>query len=1487
MGNSYEKRSSVSPEGSVMKVESEEALDSEGTSSDLNDEPAKPWSVLLQALNPKSSRSEPSPKRQKLDRRLSKSLDHTRSSSVNDNIPAQEDEVSSEEDDGNESDQVDATNDAFSHQFVDQDDDQLLESIQKIKENQWITEKAGGSAPWVSIYQRPSLTGENERRPNRKDLVATNVKLKSKLANAAEKLLNECDDMTSRLASSILNYEDVRLAARSLQNADLVRRLISLHVLNHIFRTRDKVLKNNAKQSRYENDENVEYRDQGFTRPKVLILLPTRQSCVKMVNAILGLCQPEQQENKKRFQDTYDRPEEQLTSDRPEDFQDLFGGNDDDMFRLGLKLTRKTVKFFSQFYSSDIILASPLGLRTALEGGDSKKQDYDFLSSIEVVVADQCEALLMQNWEHLEYVFEHLNLQPKEAHGCDFGRVRHWYLDGHAKYLRQTLLFSAFDFPALAQVSKSHMLNIAGKTRISRTYDGAIAEMQLSMKQTFYRFDYTDPVSEPDARFNYFTTAILPSLIKASSQKSPGPQGALIFIPSYADFVRLRNHLASASSAQHVSFGSISEYIPPKEVARARSHFLTGRHTLLLYTERAHHFRRYFIKGVKQVILYGLPENPVFYKEIVGDSLGASIEHMGSDARHANVQCLFSKLDILKLERAVGTKRYLSLLSEHEGLQLDKLALRDLCSLQSPYTENIWDKYFTDNSFRYQGLDKDWLQRSSEEEAPVPSHILLDQLYPEHWHSRPDKFGHECVNPKHEDGQITPMIRKNLKLIPKLEVPADMSKRFRFNHSTPPIQDRSNENPDKIWTRACDEVETADNQDQTDVIFRRYEREAMRTPKNDYQSQDAILGSLKNETDDLLPHENGFQYEPYEGRAIMHYGAEKVSLGLIIEDPMEERFLPPDSPRSPTETAIIDRAQMTNPQAAKANFGSLYSATGQSCPAFSESVNIPVLPPVSTPGLQRPISPATSVSRRSTLHLPSSTAGHKGAISNPAKASVQPSKTGAGSFPVLAPSKDSQLDLHPAFRATSVLPQAWSKVPIRSQSIASFKDEVAGHSHSFHSRNTSFPSELSGTYGNRPVRKDSLGAPTLPERVDGSEKDLRSHFTSSIESGRTDAGRTHARSGSWTSYLSPSTGHEHTPSVFLCDSTPSTVSFHRTSTSSYGDASPQHLDRKREEAVVKKQDNESITSFQSEHDHDISGHSASNEDPLSSCLSYYTAAGSASELSQPLPVSESARVTPTTSFGGPRNNSRVRHSSFFPKKGHHRSPASDFSRCKTLHDLPLGPSIDNSSHASLNGNAFETADTTMHDGAEYAHVYDAEEERYQFSNHFHGGDRIDAIASKEVFDQEDGTRKASGIRSIASIHKRLPSLPSFRKTSTLARADSDSNPSTSSSTSSARQPMQQLRRHLLVQQNLCSHIKLQSILGVPLEKTKALTTDKKHLFPSTVSSKKRQEKPASPVLGVVRKESQKFWEGGANLVERMKAGWRVRQEDWLDSDDGR
>ena len=649
-------------------TQAESSVSSSSDEEDVQTITVQPYSALLLSLNGKEQRSEPRPKR----RKISDDQEYTEIGVLDDEVelieePRDEDSGAELlESDMEDADQSREDRDSFAKHFGDPENDKELgQKIQAVKENNWSTSESMKIQKWLCTLRTPRVPGAN---PDPGSHTVSNLKeltLKNRLRGSSGQLMPSMDKLSGSVAFNLFNYYDILFPHRNLDNSEILRKLACLHAINHVFKTRDVVIKDNARLSREDAQEDVEYRDQGFTRPKILVILPTRNSCVKYVDTIISLCEPEQQENKKRFQETYATGEDP-SQDKPEDFRDLFSGNDDDMFRLGLKFTRKTIKFFAQFYNSDIIFASPLGLRIALGADDPKKQDHDFLSSIEIVIVDQADAMAMQNWEHVEYIFDHLNLQPKEAHGCDFSRVRTWYLDGNAKYFRQTILLSAFNFPSLNRLFTHHMLNVEGKVKYSHVEEGAMIDLNIPVKQTFSRFDFGTPIAEPDNRFKYFTTAIVPFLIKQSTLSTGEGAGLLIYLSTYADFVRVRNYLATSSETQAISFGSISEYTSIKDVARARSHFLSGRHAVLLYTERAHHFRRYRLKGVKRVIMYGLPENPIFYKEVVGGYLGANIGAGKLDARSASVRALFSPLDILKLERIVGTGRHLSML-KHKG----------------------------------------------------------------------------------------------------------------------------------------------------------------------------------------------------------------------------------------------------------------------------------------------------------------------------------------------------------------------------------------------------------------------------------------------------------------------------------------------------------------------------------------------------------------------------------------------------------------------------------------------------------------------------------------------------------------------------------------------------------------------------------------------------------------------------------------------------
>ncbi len=104
----------------------------------------------------------------------------------------------------------------------------------------------------------------------------------------------------------------------------------------------------------------------------------------------------------------------------------MFHGNNDDCFKFGISFANTSIKFFSQFYSSDIIIASPLGLKlvTGTEGDRVKDRETDFLSSIEVVVMAHAEVLTMQNLEHLTDVLSVVNTVPYQQREADFARIR-------------------------------------------------------------------------------------------------------------------------------------------------------------------------------------------------------------------------------------------------------------------------------------------------------------------------------------------------------------------------------------------------------------------------------------------------------------------------------------------------------------------------------------------------------------------------------------------------------------------------------------------------------------------------------------------------------------------------------------------------------------------------------------------------------------------------------------------------------------------------------------------------------------------------------------------------------------------------------------------------------------------------------------------------------------------------------------------------------
>lgn len=574
----------------------------------------------------------------------------------------EQDEEDSEEDfKADESDDED-TSDPFENHFALSSEKYLDECVDYLKESKrWNNSKKNYETHSciVSLPPAPS-SSKYASIPEAHTLDSYNIKsriLEPFKQNISEDSIDK--DVKKMILDPMFSYKDILLPYTDFKKQEDYRRLYSLHCLNHVFKTRDRILKNNTKVSlqneniangKLKPEDEKEFRDQGFTRPKVLVLLPTRNHCYKVMEEIIKISGADQIENQKKFKAQF-YEDSTPPENKPDDFKHLFEGNTHDYFTLGVKFTRKTMKLYSSFYQSDMIFASPVGLKLILENDDKKKRDSDFLSSIEVLVVDNANAIDLQNWDHMLTVMKYINKIPSAMHDTDFGRVRMWSINEQAQYFRQTLVFTEYNTPNINNLlTKSE--NIFGKYRFRvnvKNEDSAMFKVGLKIRQIFTRFESTSPIDEPDARFNHFKNVIVPSLSKSTTYED----GLLLYIPSYVDFLRIKNYLQAKTS---LLFIDANEYSKQKELTKARALFQQGRRKILLYTERLHHYRRFDLKGVKNILMYGVPNNPIFYTELVS-SIGRSVYEGIADFNISNVRILYSKWDALPLERVVGSER--------------------------------------------------------------------------------------------------------------------------------------------------------------------------------------------------------------------------------------------------------------------------------------------------------------------------------------------------------------------------------------------------------------------------------------------------------------------------------------------------------------------------------------------------------------------------------------------------------------------------------------------------------------------------------------------------------------------------------------------------------------------------------------------------------------------------------------------------------------
>ena len=367
--------------------------------------------------------------------------------------------------------------------------------------------------------------------------------------------------------------------------------------------------------------------DQGYVRPRILILCPFRSSVRKIVKQIIAILGPNTtvsswEKFNEEYGNNYDQDDEdgdatgggsedgdnndndnktnntsislQKRYSKPIDYQNIFYDNVDDDFKLGLQLNPGQgkssnsnssgerggeigsgddvrgekggvrsgggsggvngadkgssngsekgtyLRLYTDFYQSDIIIASPIGLKYIIENNETTTLNYDYLSSLEIIYLYHCDIMYLQNWDHINYILNLCNQLPKHVYkDTDFIRIRPYYLTHtHALQHRQLIMTSVYNEPCIQATYRQYSNSIIGNLRIKQIYHtGYITTIKLNIKQIFQKIPCTSYITYSNDKFDYFINNILLQLIRYDQKRT------LIIAPSYFDYIRIRNEL--------------------------------------------------------------------------------------------------------------------------------------------------------------------------------------------------------------------------------------------------------------------------------------------------------------------------------------------------------------------------------------------------------------------------------------------------------------------------------------------------------------------------------------------------------------------------------------------------------------------------------------------------------------------------------------------------------------------------------------------------------------------------------------------------------------------------------------------------------------------------------------------------------------------------------------------------------------------------------
>ncbi|KRW98859.1 hypothetical protein PPERSA_04792 [Pseudocohnilembus persalinus] len=481
---------------------------------------------------------------------------------------------------------------------------------------------------------------------------------------------NQKNQTDSLIYSIVKNYVDLTYIDQDELNAQQIRKQYVTHILNHVEKVNGmekNKQKNKNQEEEKENEQNSKkeqklseklenknkklledqdgnnnneqeedvQQNKGYTRCKVLVLTPFKGDANVIVKEIISQYTGKDGISKTSFKQRYE-----------EYYEDPDKFTEDD-FRLGIALTKaKSIKLFSSFEHSDIIITSPMGLRQKIGAKGSKDREFSFLSSIDILIIDRASTIFMQNFTYLEEILEVINKIPKHqkmTNGIE--EIRPYFFDNMAKFYRQSIVYTECNFPELNSLKNKFFHNYKGQIMNKPIYAPLFSEKELVFNQEFYKIEIQNYQNELDERFQYFKNKIW--------EQWRNVDNAVIFCSSYFEYLKVKDYLAKINA----SFQGVCEYTKKNRVQSRCTLWKKKEFRTILYSERLSFFDIWHLKNQQHILFYSLPRTGFLYKEF--------LQNIDNPNPKTKIQCLFTKYDAMQLERIVGTESAKEFLADY------------------------------------------------------------------------------------------------------------------------------------------------------------------------------------------------------------------------------------------------------------------------------------------------------------------------------------------------------------------------------------------------------------------------------------------------------------------------------------------------------------------------------------------------------------------------------------------------------------------------------------------------------------------------------------------------------------------------------------------------------------------------------------------------------------------------------------------------------